>query len=93
MFGKGVSGISGKVGGGEWGCARPILKNIKVSSLGSGRYQSIGDVFWEDDNAETDIPNDEDPKIGTFKLILKKKAGSYYGFIEKNHIEKVQQLT
>ena len=62
---------------GDWGSAEPNLSLQSISKISSRKYKAVFNVKWRDCMSRTN------KKIGTATFTLKKRKGTYYGFIVK----------
>ena len=62
---------------GDWGVDIPVLKISKISKVDSGKYRVVAKaILLNDFTGKTTT-------YGTVTLDVKKKSGSYYGYIAK----------
>lgn len=63
---------------GDWGIVIPYLSLKSVKKLSSEKYKAVFNVKWK--NSE----KNKTKKTGTATFTLKKKSGTYYGFVVKS---------
>ena len=71
---------------GDWGTLFPYLTLKSVKKKSSNKYVAVFNVMWE--NCEN---NCKKKKTGTATFTLKKKKGTYYGFVAKS--VKIKKIT
>ena len=71
---------------GDWGTLFPYLTLKSVKKKSSNKYEAVFNVMWE--NCEN---NCKKKKTGTATFTLKKKKGTYYGFVAKS--VKIKKIT
>ena len=74
LFGKGI-GKDKEINIGDWGLAWPEIKVNKYTKLKSGKTCVKFSVMWKNEEEGTT------KKLATGKLYLKKKSGTYYGYV------------
>lgn len=62
---------------GDWGTAAPCLSLKSISKISARKYKAVFNVKWDNSMTRTT------KKIGSATFTLKKKKGTYYGFIVK----------
>lgn len=63
---------------GDWGEVAPYLSLNSISKISSKKYKAVFAVKWRDSVSQTS------KKTGSATFTLKKKKGTYYGFIVKS---------
>ena len=68
---------------GDWGEAAPVMSLRSIKKVSSKKYKVNYNINWE-----SSFPKKSVTKIGSATFTLKKKRGTYYGFVVKSVVIK-----
>jgi hypothetical protein len=73
VFGKKMKNF--EILAGDWGEDEPVFSHYKIYKVSSSKYKVKADLYFHDWSI------DKKTKEGTIQLNIKKKKGSYYGYV------------